>query len=252
MGTLLDYLKKQGAPADVLLEAEEKEKGFLRQEDYTRKMQELSSQREQVSFLAGKMQQLQGAGPDSGAAQSAIQRYLSELGDDESGTTLRGVLGPALEAVVQEIQGTQGKEVHQLKRALVVMHKQTQLDEAFEKDLVGKYGPEVRKVFGDLKAKATQELLAERSVNPEQLLWELDGSLARDLISKQGSAARDRDVQDTTEGFQRGRRTTPPMDGADVVAERAPEEDAIPASGGIVDWEQYFAELRDEVPALPE
>lgn len=253
MGTLSDYLKQQGAPDTVLREARELEESGLRQADYSRNMQELARQREQLSFLAGQLQtQQQGNGSPH---QTAVDRYLDGLGDDDSANVLRSALGPALRAVMEDVQGTAGQDLANVKRALKIMHQQRQVEDVLENDLVTKYGPEVRKKFGDLKQQAMQQLLNDREVNVEQLLWNTDREFARGLLAKQETASRQRRASETTEGFERPHREGPPMDGGLVVTGGAesPNASELPKDrSGIVDWEAYFKELRAEVPLASE
>lgn len=204
---ILDWMRKNGAPAKVLADAE---KSLMMQSDYTQKTQALAEKERALAYYAGQLQgQVQQK--DGGAASgSKLDKYLSELGEDESGQTLRNLLGPGFQALREDF----GQENQQLKRALVFMQKMNEVKGRLEDDLVAKYGEPIRATFPKVQAKIQERLFQGQEVHPEQALWEVDEAAARQALLDKQTKTSEQKTRETLGGFESVRHTSPGMGGA--------------------------------------
>lgn len=248
MSVYLDYLKRSGAPADVIAEAEQAERERMMQRDYTQKTQQIAERERQLSFLAGQLQAQQGvqAGP-----QRKVDEALARLGDDESGAALRKVLGPVLQAVYEDVDSRYGRETQQLKQALGLVVQQGELSGKLREALVPKYGDKINDVLPKIEQVARQALYNGQSVNPEQILWDVAADVAaRARVEKDEQEARARQ-RNTLAGFEQVHRTSPPGSGGSQPLQQGvgvPTGPGVPAKPAF-DPAAMYLDIREEIDA---
>ena len=237
---VLEWMKKSGAPANILADAE---KSYLMQSDYTKNSQALAEKERALAFYAG---QLQAQAPQQGAAAgrgtSRLDQYLTELGEDEQGQTLRNLLGPGFQALREDV----GQENQQIKKALVFIQKMNEVKSRLEEDLVGKYGEEIREVFPKVQGRIQERLLQGQDVHPEQALWEVDEAAARRALLDKEKRTSEQRSKETLGGFESVRRTSPAMGG--VGSPASPEgEAAVGSSAKELDFEALYFDIANDL-----
>lgn len=204
MPGVLDWLKAQNAPADVIADAE---RGVMMHKDYTAKTQ-------QLAYLVGQLQGQQQQQAPANAPRRHVDQVFEALGDDENGKALRSLFGPVVEAIYQDVDGTVGQENRQLKEALTRMMQSTRAKDALKEALVPKFGDKILAVLPELERHATQELLAGRPVYAEQALWDLFPDKATAALHEKQQQEEKQRQRSTLGGFEHVSRTSPPSGGA--------------------------------------
>ncbi len=239
---VLEWMKKSGAPASILADAE---KSYLMQSDYTKNTQALAEKERALAFYAGQLQAQspqQGAGAGAARSNSRLDQYLTELGEDEQGQTLRNLLGPGFQALREDM----GQENQQLKKALVFIQKMNEVKSRLEEDLVGKYGEDIREVFPKVQGRIQERLLQGQDVHPEQALWEVDETAARRALLDKEKRTSEQKSKDTLGGFESIRRTSPAMGGVSSAA--SPEgEVGGGSSAKETDFEALYFDIANDL-----
>ena len=249
MSAFLDWMKAQGAPEDVLREAEQ---STMLQSDYTKKTQELADQQRQMLMYLGRLQGQQQQEPKAGP----LQQYLAQYGDGEEGAAIRDIVGPGLQAVLQEVDAKYANETSRLKQALLLIGKQNEVKGRLERDLIGEYGDGVKPVLAKVEDYIQKELQAGRAVNPEQALWQVAPQEARKALQEKETRAQETRTRETMSGFESVRRTQPAMSHGGQqyqppLNDGRQQEGSPPAkpASDDIDFSKLYAEIREEVPA---
>lgn len=205
MSAHIEWLKANGAPAEVIREAEE---NHLRQADYTRKTQELAATQRQIfEALASRG----GGGGGGEPPRSRLQQVLDQI-EGENAAPVKQLFQSVLGAFDEDLRGRFQQELGQVRQTSDTVRWNQELDAYYQERLLPMFGNNVAEVWPAVKAESMQALLRGETVHPEALVL-ARGEQARDWMVEQKLAADKAKLDRATEGSTQIRRTTPPMTG---------------------------------------
>lgn len=200
------WLKSNNAPGEVIAEAE---KGFLRQQDYTRKTQELSEVEKQLAYYMGRSE---GGGGSNGSSKpkGAVDEFLDGLRGTDFGDQVLPLLEGLSKATRADIERELGQQVSAVQRDVQGVRLNSQLERYLEESMVPQFGEGVRELWPEIRSEAERRLARGEHVVPENLLWSLNPERAHDLRSTTVASKREGDKAKHMEGLTKTSRREPP------------------------------------------
>lgn len=245
--SFLEWMRQQGAPAEVIAEAERAERERMMQQDYTRKTQELSEKERQLAFLAGQIQSQQGT---AGGPRRKVDEVLASYANNADGQAVAQYLQPLVDAIYQDVEGRFGTETQQLREVMSLVAQRTELSDRLKQELLPKYGEGVLEALPKVEQKAREALYNRQSFNPEQLLWDVAGDVAaKARQTKEDNEAKARQ-RSTLAGFEQVSRTSPPASGGALAMQQATGPQGGPsASAPAFDPAATYLQIMEEIGA---
>lgn len=198
------WLREQDAPEGVI---EDAMAGYMRQQDYTTKTQELSELRTQVAYLAGKSEA--GQGSNGASKKSAAEEFLGKLRGSDFGDTVLPLLEGFQQALQADFKRELGESVGAVQRDVQGVRLSSELNAYLEDVMVPQFGEAVREHWPDIRAEASRRLARGEHVVPENLLWSLHPEEAHDLRAGVVAEKRKESEDNHMEGLTRSRRRKP-------------------------------------------
>jgi hypothetical protein len=192
---VLDHLGQYGVPKALV---EQINAGFMRQEDYTRKTQEIAVEREKLAFGLGQMtaqQQQQG-----GAPQNEFEKLMGRFDPEQHGPAIE-LLREALTAFKKDMMQELGPQLQQVQLGMRRQDWSREVEAAFAEELVPRYGRKALEKLEAVKAEAISRASKGIGVKPGALFVEMFPDDALKLRQGQQTAERQKHDAQHMEGF---------------------------------------------------
>lgn len=202
---VLEQLRAAGVDPALLSQVEQ---GYMRTEDYTRKTQDLSQQRERLAFELG---QRNGGGGAAPTAKSKLDVFFEQLDDSEESRQARQILSGAFEAMREDVVAEQQQQLTPVVSHLKGMTQAQELDRRLESELVPMFGEGIRGHWPQLRDQMLGALKQEQLVDPTGFVFRALPAEAPKLVHARMASNEQQQADATSEGFARISSSTPSM-----------------------------------------
>jgi hypothetical protein len=215
---------------------------------------ELGKMREQVAFLNGRQEQ--GAAAKPGAVENffkAVDDTSLPEGVDPGGMrALKGMLQEFYGAIKEDMGGELREQLLPTQRLASQSAAERMVDRYFDENILPAYGPDVKALWGPVRAKAVRGVMdGEKGVNPEALLLAHDREKALALASKVAASKQSGAGDSHLEGLTQHWRKQPASSVARALPAAAHEPALAP--GGEpdkpLDWEAEGEDVVSKIQA---